>query len=51
MFVRMPPEPNAAAVSNFAAQWLYLRNLDSTHPDARKFLDFDHNLREAMSSA
>ena len=35
-------------VDNFAAQWLYLRNLDSITPDARLFPDFDDNLRQSM---
>lgn len=35
-------------VSNFAAQWLYLRNLDSFRPDMRMFPDFDNNLRQSM---
>ena len=35
-------------VTNFAEQWLYLRNLDSTHPDMRAFPDFDDNLRQAF---
>ena len=35
-------------VTNFAEQWLYLRNLDSAHPDMRAFPDFDDNLRQAM---
>ena len=35
-------------VSNFAGQWLYLRNLDSIIPDMRLFPDFDDNLRQAM---
>lgn len=35
-------------VTNFASQWLYLRNLDSASPDMRAFLDFDENLRQAM---
>ena len=35
-------------VNNFAAQWLYLKNLDSTSPDPRTFPDFDHNLRVAL---
>jgi len=35
-------------VSNFAAQWLYLRNLNSFHPDMRLFPDFDDNLRLAL---
>jgi hypothetical protein len=37
-----------ALVNNFAAQWLYLRNLDSTQPDSRLFPDFDDNLRQAF---
>jgi hypothetical protein len=35
-------------VSNFAAQWLYLRNLDSLRPDKRLFADYDDNLRIAL---
>jgi hypothetical protein len=35
-------------VSNFAGQWLYLRNLDSATPDLRLFPDFDDNLRQAF---
>lgn len=35
-------------VNNFAAQWLYLRNLESITPDMRLFPDFDDNLRQAM---
>jgi len=37
-----------ALVSNFAGQWLYLRNLESTTPDMRLFPDFDDNLRQAF---
>jgi hypothetical protein len=37
-----------AIVTNFAGQWLHLRNLDATTPDARLFPDFDDNLRQAM---
>ena len=37
-----------ALVNNFAEQWLYLRNLDSTNPDMRIFPDFDDNLRQAL---
>jgi hypothetical protein len=37
-----------ALVNNFAAQWLYLRNLDSAKPDSRVFPDFDDNLRQAF---
>lgn len=35
-------------VSNFASQWLHLRNLDSVVPDLRLFPDFDDNLRRAF---
>lgn len=35
-------------VSNFAEQWLYLRNLESITPDGRLFPDFDDNLRQAF---
>jgi hypothetical protein len=35
-------------VTNFAGQWLYLRNLEAVIPDMRLFQDFDDNLRQAM---
>ena len=35
-------------VSNFASQWLHLRNLDSFSPDMRIFPGFDDNLRQAF---
>jgi hypothetical protein len=35
-------------VTSFADQWLYLRNVDASVPDARQFPDFDDNLRQAM---
>lgn len=35
-------------VSNFAEQWLHLRNLSSTTPDMRLFPEFDDNLRQAF---
>lgn len=38
----------SSLVENFAAQWLYLRNLDSLTPDARLYPDFDDNLRQAF---
>jgi cytochrome c553 len=34
--------------SNFAGQWLHLRNLESFTPDLRLFPDFDDNLRQAF---
>ena len=46
---RMLADPRSdALVNNFAAQWLYLRNLAATTPDPRLFPDFDDNLRQAM---
>jgi hypothetical protein len=39
---------SSALVTNFASQWLHLRNLDSITPDMRLFPDFDDNLRQAM---
>lgn len=39
---------SASLVTNFASQWLYLRNLESITPDGRLFPDFDDNLRQAM---
>ena len=46
---RMLDDPRSKSlVTNFADQWLYLRNLDSAFPDMRLFPDFDHNLRQAM---
>src|SRR5437867_3876333 len=35
-------------VTNFASQWLHLRNLPSITPDMRLFPDFDDNLRQAF---
>jgi hypothetical protein len=35
-------------VSNFAGQWLYLRNLSRAQPDPDLFPDFDENLRQAF---
>ena len=39
---------SSALIDNFAAQWLYLRNLPETTPDAWLFPDFDDNLRRSM---
>ena len=46
---RMLADPRAdALVTNFAAQWLHLRNLSASAPDPRLFPDFDDNLRRAF---
>jgi hypothetical protein len=46
---RMLADPKSEAlVTNFASQWLYLRNLAAASPDARQFPDFDDNLRQAF---
>ncbi len=37
-----------ALITNFAGQWLYLRNLEAKSPDPRLFIDFDDNLRQAF---
>jgi mono/diheme cytochrome c family protein len=46
---RMLADPRSEAlVTDFAGQWLYLRNLAASIPDARMFPDFDDNLRQAF---
>jgi hypothetical protein len=46
---RMLSDPRSAnLVTNFSAQWLHLRNLESIAPDMRRFPDFDDNLRQAF---
>jgi hypothetical protein len=46
---RMLSDPRASAlITNFAGQWLYLRNLRGHAPDPDLFVDFDDNLREAF---
>jgi hypothetical protein len=46
---RMLTDPKAEAmVSNFAGQWLYLRNLKNQIPNSLEFPDFDDNLRQAL---
>jgi hypothetical protein len=39
---------SAALVSNFAGQWLHLRNVRGVKPDPDGFPEFDENLREAL---
>ena len=39
---------SGSLVTNFASQWLYLRNLESITPDLRLYPDFDDNLRHAF---
>ena len=38
----------SAFVSNFAGQWLHLRNLRGKVPNSELFPDFDDNLRQAF---
>ena len=45
----MLTDPRAETlVTNFAGQWLYLRNVRTTTPDKNEFPDFDDNLRQAF---
>jgi hypothetical protein len=46
---RLLADPKAdALVSNFAGQWLWLRNMRALAPDTKAYPDFDDNLREAF---
>src|SRR4030095_567301 len=46
---RMLADPRSRSmVTNFAAQWLYLRDIDSKNPDELLFPDFDKTLRNAF---
>ena len=46
---RMLADERAGALgANFAGQWLYLRNVVATEPDADLFPDFDDNLRKGL---
>jgi hypothetical protein len=46
---RMLADPKSGALTtNFAAQWLYLRNLKNMQPLSEEFPDFDDNLRLAF---
>ncbi|PYS23917.1 MAG: hypothetical protein DMG11_24980 [Acidobacteria bacterium] len=47
---RMLADQRARALgSNFAGQWLYLRNIRSHRPDEDIFPDFDDNLRQGLA--
>ena len=41
-------ERATSLVTNFASQWLYLRNVEAVAPDVNAFPAFDDNLREAF---
>src|SRR5213593_3228825 len=46
---RMLADPRSdALINNFAAQWLYLRNLKATSPVATSYPDWDDQLRQAF---
>jgi hypothetical protein len=46
---RMLADPRSRAlITNFAGQWLYLRNLNAFRPDEELFPDFDDGLRQAF---
>jgi mono/diheme cytochrome c family protein len=46
---RMLSDPRSRAlVTNFAGQWLYIRNLKATNPDRMEFPNFDDNLRQSL---
>ena len=46
---RMIADPKSQAlVTNFAGQWLHIRNLRSATPDKNDFPNFDHTLRQAF---
>ena len=46
---RMLADPRSESlVTNFAAQWLYLRDIEAKQPDEILFPDFDETLRAAM---
>jgi hypothetical protein len=46
---RMLADPRSQAlVRNFAGQWLFLRNLQSSKPDGHEYPNFDDNLRQSF---
>jgi mono/diheme cytochrome c family protein len=47
---RMIADPRSRTlVTNFAEQWLYLRDVEARRPDERLFPDFDESLRQAFT--
>jgi mono/diheme cytochrome c family protein len=47
---RMLADPKAERLTtNFAGQWLHLRNLRTQQPNSMEFPDFDDNLRDALA--
>lgn len=48
---RMLDDPKSEAlISNFAGQWLYVRNLGAQKPDPDEFPEFNNALREAFAN-
>ena len=48
---RLLDDPRAESlVTNFAGQWLYIRNLAQQKPDPDVFPEFDESLRQASSA-
>jgi mono/diheme cytochrome c family protein len=46
---RMLRDPRSASmVTNFAEQWLFVRDIEAKQPDGLLFPDFDESLRDAM---
>ena len=46
---RLLADPRSKSlVTNFASEWLYLRNLNAVRPDPDNFPDWDDNLRDAF---
>jgi hypothetical protein len=46
---RMLADPRSnSLVTNFAAQWLFLRDIETKHPDEILFPNFDETLRDAL---
>jgi hypothetical protein len=47
--IRMMTDPRSESlVTNFAGQWLFLRNMERVLPDPLAFPDFDINLQQAL---